>query len=254
MYKEGQTATHKDGRKIIFQNGQWRLHQGDGATPRPARQLATREQMQLDEMRAAARTSDEAARTAEQFVGLNKEQGTGGLWSVPGIPMAVSAFDPEVAQMRALTARMAPQQRVPGSGTTSDRDLSLYLQAVPGMDRPGKANAAIAQQARADADRRGAYAQFLDEYASQHGTLVGAEKAWAQSGGPQGGKQGRQRGWTNNLPEAQRKALPQFRGSKAPVGDKGNPFVPSNMAEFNRIPAGKWFLDDDGKVYQKGRR
>lgn len=33
MYQEGQTATHKDGRRIIFQGGQWRLLRGEAAAP-----------------------------------------------------------------------------------------------------------------------------------------------------------------------------------------------------------------------------
>jgi hypothetical protein len=76
---------------------------------------------------------------------------------------------------------MAPQQRVPGSGETSNKDLSLFLQAVPGLDKPGPANSAIARQARADAARRQEYAVFLDRWASERGTLAGAEQAWLQS-------------------------------------------------------------------------
>jgi hypothetical protein len=187
-FYEGQTAKNpQTGQRIMYQKGRWVPIGGGGAAAggaqpqATARQLATREAMQLDEMRTAARTADEAARTAEQFVELNKRQGSGQIWSLPWLAKAAGAFDPEIAQMNALTARMAPQQRVPGSGTTSDRDLSLFLQAVPGMDRPGKANQAIARQARADADRRKAYVQFLDRYAQQNGTLLGAEEAWEKS-------------------------------------------------------------------------
>lgn len=32
MFQEGQTATHKDGRKIVFKNGEWHLMQADPAT------------------------------------------------------------------------------------------------------------------------------------------------------------------------------------------------------------------------------
>lgn len=149
--------------------------------PVSAKSLATREQMQLDEARNAARQADEAARTAEQFVELNTKQPSGQIWAAPGLAALAGTWNSDVAQMNALTARMAPQQRVPGSGTTSDRDLSLYLQAVPGMSRPGPANQAIAQQARKDAQRRLEYANFLDQWAAQHGTLIGAEQAWATS-------------------------------------------------------------------------
>lgn len=178
MYREGQTATNpKTGQKIVYKGGQW-VNAGAPTAAPSARRLAPREQMQLDEVRTAARSQDEAARMAEQFVDINTRQGSGQLWAIPGVAKVAGAFDPDIAQMNALTSKMAPAQRVPGSGTTSDRDLSLFLQAVPGMDRPGPANAAIAKQARADAKRRQDYAAFLDRWASEKGTLLGAEEAW----------------------------------------------------------------------------
>lgn len=174
--REGQTGTAPDGTRVIVRGGQIVPLSQPGGKPR---KLATREMMALDDARAAARQADEAARTAEQFVEINRRQNTGGLWGLPMVGKVVGAFDPEVNQLNALAARMAPQQRVPGSGATSDRDLSLYLQAVPGIEKPGPANSAIARQARADAERRGQYAQFLDRYVQQTGTLIGAEEAWA---------------------------------------------------------------------------
>jgi hypothetical protein len=36
-------------------------------------------------------------------------------------------------------------------------------------------------------------------------------------------------------------------------GSKGRPFAPRSEADFNGIKAGQWYVDDDGKVYQKGR-
>lgn len=187
MAVEGEVRVNKKdpSRRAVFKGGVW-VEVSGGATPSSARaaaprKLATREMMELDEARQAARSADEAARTAEQFVEINRGQNTGGLWGLPMVGKVAGAFDPEINQLNALTARMAPQQRVPGSGTTSDRDLSLYLQAVPGLEKPGPANSAIARQARKDADRRAAYAQFLDVYASQNGTLIGAAEAWDKS-------------------------------------------------------------------------
>lgn len=178
MFNEGQTATNpKTGQKIVFRGGQW-VNAGTAPGSVSAKRLTPQEQIQLKEAREAAGTSDEAARMAEQFVELNKQQGSGQLWAIPGTAAVAGAFDPEIAQMNSLTAKMAPAQRVPGSGTTSDRDLSLYLQAVPGMNRPGPANAAIARQAREDAQRRADRAAFMDRYAAERGTLQGADEAY----------------------------------------------------------------------------
>jgi hypothetical protein len=62
----------------------------------------------------------------------------------------------------------------------------------------------------------------------------------------------RQPGWSRSLPDPQRKAAMMFQGSKAASGTKGNPFVPANANQFKNIPAGSWYLDDDGKAYRKG--
>ncbi|MBL8771146.1 MAG: hypothetical protein JNK30_07155 [Phenylobacterium sp.] len=61
-------------------------------------------------------------------------------------------------------------------------------------------------------------------------------------------------GWQSQLPAAQRNALRFYAGSKAKSGSKSNPYVPSSADEFDRLPLGSWYLDDDGKAYQKGAR
>lgn len=61
-------------------------------------------------------------------------------------------------------------------------------------------------------------------------------------------------GFTAQLPAPQRNAAAMFRGAKAASGSKANPYVPASANEFQRLPAGSWYIDDDGKVYQKGAR
>ena len=154
--------------------------------PRPAGRLSPQEQIQLKEAREGASTAEEFARQANVFVDLNRKAGTGMVNKIPFVSELRSAFDPNVAQMDSLTARMAPAQRVPGSGTTSDKDLNLFLRAVPNIDRPGEANAAIARDMSATAKRRAERAVFLDRWAAERGTLMGAEEAWqARSRAPQ---------------------------------------------------------------------
>lgn len=180
MYREGQTATNpKTGQKIVYKGGQW-VNAGAGP-PRPGK-LTPQEQIQLKEAREGSEAAQDFARQANLFVDLNRKSGTGLVNKIPFVSELRSAFDPNIAQMDALTSRMAPQQRVPGSGTTSDRDLALFLKAVPNLDRPGEANAAIARDMTATAKRRAERAAFLDRWAAERGTLLGAEEAWrAQS-------------------------------------------------------------------------
>jgi hypothetical protein len=141
--------------------------------------LSPQEQIQLKEARDGAESARDFARQANIFAGLNEKSGTGFVNKIPFVSEIRGALDPNIAQMDALTSRMAPAQRVPGSGTTSDRDLALYLKAVPNIDRPGPANAAIAKDMSATAVRRTARAAFLDRYAKTNGSLIGADKAFA---------------------------------------------------------------------------
>jgi hypothetical protein len=176
MYREGQTATNpKTGQKIVYKGGQW--VNGGAAPPRPGK-LSPQEQIQLKEAREGSVAAQDFARQANLFVDLNKKSGTGLINKIPFVSEVRSAFDPNLAQMDALTSRMAPAQRVPGSGTTSDRDLALYLKAVPNVDRPGEANAAIARDMTTTAKQRADRAAFLDRWAAERGTLMGAEEAW----------------------------------------------------------------------------
>lgn len=215
MYREGQTATHKDGRKIVYQDGQWRLMQGGGGVPAPPK-LAVQEQQTLRDARSAASQFSTIADQAGQFAELNKEVGTGPIYKTPvlgGVFEAIGeTINPKLAQLNALESRMAPAQREPGSGTTSDRDLALFLKAVPNTDRMGPANGLIADDMRKMANKKLARSAFLDAYARNAGTLMGSEDAfeswWAQNGDAysksrkstaQGGRKPPQRGGSQRL-------------------------------------------------------
>lgn len=143
-----------------------------------ARELATREQIQLSEARAAARNADEVVGDLNRFENLNAVEPSGGWRALPLAREVIGAFDNEASQMNEITARLAPAQRVPGSGTTSDRDLSLFLQASPSLNRPRNANQAIITRGRAEAERRAAYSAFLDRWSERRGTLIGADEAF----------------------------------------------------------------------------
>lgn len=182
---EGQTATNpQTGAKIVYQKGRWYpAASGGAAAPRApgGGRLTPQEEIQLKEARDAAEGASDFARQADDFVKLNRKSGTGFINKIPFVSEARAIFDPNVAQMDALSARMIPAQRTPGSGTTSDRDLALYSKAVPSLDRPGEANAAIARDMGTTAQRRAQRAAFLDQYAQDNGTLRGADAAWRSS-------------------------------------------------------------------------
>jgi len=76
----------------------------------------------------------------ETFGGLNREARTGEFYTniIPGFAEGA----PE-QEMRAITSRLAPGQRIEGSGTTSDRDIQMFVQAVPSVDKKGSVNKSI---------------------------------------------------------------------------------------------------------------
>lgn len=132
---------------------------------------------------AAAQAQAEMAQTGN-FQDLNAQHETGGVYGVPGVGNVVAdlqaPFDPTLGQMRSISARLTPQQRIPGSGTTSDRDLTLYERATPSIRNPRETNDAIINTARVEATRRQTRSAFFDSYAQTHGNLIGAQAAFEQ--------------------------------------------------------------------------
>jgi len=152
------------------------------------------DQEALETARGKARKSLETARMAEQFMQLNSRTGTGGLPSrpvvpltkaIPGAPLwgdlaASLTGNPDWSQMKSINSQLAPAQRVPGSGASSDMDVKMFKEALPNIDTPGPANAMNAKRLQKQSDRDNAYAAFQDTWYSRNGTLLGADKAFNQ--------------------------------------------------------------------------
>lgn len=176
------------------------------------------------ELRAIHQAADVATQNMADvgnFQDLNAQQETGGLMGLPGIGPAIvsiaAPFNSRIAGMRAITSRIAPQQRAPGSGSSSDRDVSLFIQGGPNVGNPRATNDEIIHNARMEATRRQARAAFMDQYASQNGNLVGAETQFEtfwnanrnilqqlhQAAAPSGRRQRTQTGGMSNLSDAQ---------------------------------------------------
>lgn len=223
-YQEGQTATNpKTGQKVVYRGGQWVNLQAPDGTAR----LKPVEMKSLEEARGSANNSYEVLNDLTRFQNLNAQEGSGGFGGLPGIRNIRQAFDPEAQQMAEITARLAPAQRQAGSGTTSDRDLALYLQAVPGINRSPTANTAIIERGRGEAVRRQQYADFLDQYASQNGTLAGAQQAFRSQVGL-GTRQSPYSGSSADpatLPRGAYYRDPQGNLRRNDNGPRGNPIV-----------------------------
>lgn len=146
--------------------------------------LSVQEQKQLQTAREAAVQAQGSVRDGERFLDVNRKAGTGEIWSLPiwfngtTLADARSAFDSNFGEMNALTSRMAPMQRQPGSGSSSDKDVAMFKQSVPNPEFTGPTNTKIVRRLKEEADLKTRYATFLDDYVAQNGTLVGAQAAW----------------------------------------------------------------------------
>lgn len=120
-----------------------------------------------------------------KFVDLNTKNRTGGFHE--GL---MSSFFPESFRgtdekvMQSITSEIAPNKRVEGSGTTSDRDISLYLQSLPNISQGGEANRLIRDNYQQQYNRAKAKVDFLQKWYDQNGNLNGAESVWSSQNPP----------------------------------------------------------------------
>jgi hypothetical protein len=80
--------------------------------------------------------------------------------------------------MQSITADLAPKKRIAGSGTTSDKDIALYLQSLPSIAQGGDVNQKIREGYQKQFDRVNAKLQFMQGYFDQYGHLNGADVMW----------------------------------------------------------------------------
>jgi hypothetical protein len=150
-----------------------------GLPPARADQMKQRayEQAQkyLQDNAAVVSQGAEVLNQLEQFGGLNQQESTGE-WYAGILPQFMTGTNEQV--MKSITADLAPKKRIAGSGTTSDRDIALYLQSLPSIEKKGQVNKAIRENYRQQYERANAKLQFMQSYFDQYGHLNGADAMW----------------------------------------------------------------------------
>jgi hypothetical protein len=114
-FPEGATATHKDGRKIVFRDGEWRLLSGP--------QGGGKEQAARDNAQTAA---DALATQLSRVQQLYTSDLKGLAVADTGLTPAAGRFDSAAA---GLSDQALAAFRVPGSGAQSDRELASFVAA-----------------------------------------------------------------------------------------------------------------------------
>lgn len=126
-------------------------------------QLATIYNKNMDVLDAATEyqgTLDLVANTAKQFIDQSKDwnsQGEG-FWNDIG-----QALSMETSDLKALTNRIAPLMRQPGSGASSDKDVEMFRSSVVNINNTPDANQRFAKGAAAMAKRNQQYVEFLTQ-------------------------------------------------------------------------------------------
>jgi len=117
----------------------------------------------------------------EKFGELNRRSKTGALYEgsfASFMPESWRGADEKV--MKSITSDLAPKKRVEGSGTTSDRDINLYLESLPNIANEGDVNQQIRENYRAQYERSNKKLQFMQSYFDQYGHLNGADAIYQQ--------------------------------------------------------------------------
>lgn len=141
-----------------------------------SRPLDATTQKELSASRTASGNALGARENAMRFQDLNKENRTGGIMG--SIPFR-DKFDPGFAEMKAISEKLIPAQREPGSGTMSDGDVAMYRAATLSTGKPKAANDGLAKVIRAGAVRQADQTAFMEEWAKRNGGLSGAREAWS---------------------------------------------------------------------------
>jgi hypothetical protein len=138
-------------------------------------------QKYLQDNAAIVNQGAEVLNQLEQFGELNRQSRTGALYEgslASFMPESLRGTDEKV--MQSITADLAPKKRIAGSGTTSDRDIALYLQSLPSIEKGGDVNQQIRENYRKQYEKANAKLQFMQNYFDQYGHLNGADAIWQQ--------------------------------------------------------------------------
>lgn len=153
--------------------------------------LTPEEQRSISEAEAIARRYQGHLPALQRFEELNRTVPTGAWFQRFGQSMPLGpaprlfswdangdrpgGSSAEFDEMRSINSTLAPEQREPGSGSSSNIDVQMFREGLPNVDRPGPANQNIINRFRERARDAQDYADFVNWYWPQTGTLNNAD-------------------------------------------------------------------------------
>lgn len=163
-----------------------RLAPWSNLPPKQADQMRERvyasESKKLDDLREQVAKGRSTMQDLQRFGQLNRDQATGSL-SDKFLPNWTT-LDGDKQEMLAIQSRLAPQVRPSGSGSTSDRDMALYLSSLPGIDKSGDVNKAIREQYASNLNAAQKRLSAAEQYLTEHGHLNGFDAAYTRQDQP----------------------------------------------------------------------
>ena len=152
----------------------------DGLSPKDQadmkKKLFEEGQKRIDALREVTAKGASTLSDLNQFGAYNRQTSTGGIPSMFADTPWLHSDD--FNNMRSIQSRLGPAQRIQGSGSSSDRDVQLFMAGLPNTGNAGDVNKRI----RADYQRQYDYAlakqTFLQNYLQNNGHLNGADQSW----------------------------------------------------------------------------
>jgi hypothetical protein len=83
--------------------------------------------------------------------------------------------------MESITSELGPKQKIAGSGSTSDRDMTLYLKSLPNIENPGEVTRAIRLNYQNQLDNNSVKYSFFQDWLNKYQTLDGADDYWIKN-------------------------------------------------------------------------
>lgn len=131
----------------------------------------------LNDLREQLNQGESVLSDLNRFGELNRDTGTGGFASRYASPIR-GYLDPNFSEMQSIQSRLGPRQRVQGSGSSSDRDVSLFMKGLPSTDNTGNANKNVRLDYQRQFEHGLAKQKFLQDYLTKYGHLIGADNAF----------------------------------------------------------------------------
>lgn len=118
-----------------------------------------------------------------EFSRLNHENSTGSWWQQMTPDKQMFRTDGSM-QMSAIQSRLAPNQRPVGSGSSSDRDVSLFLKGLPSISNYGDVNEGIREDFKRKYDEAIQKSNAMRAHLDSTGNLLDFDSQWAQRKSP----------------------------------------------------------------------